>query len=237
MATLSFSLHSWRADKACPRFFAGRGTEGSKPGEDLIKFRDSRKPIATCTAATCDRCTAGPNLHCHFTPRDLIHFMLIASPSFLLGGAGICRVSGWWLVPWLLLIIGYFGFIEIRVMCSHCPHYAEEGRTLTCWANYGAPKIWRYRPGPMAFWEKVVFFTGLAAVWGYPVFFLISGVQWFRLLVYSITVAGFFMTLKLFLCSQCMNFACPLNTVENEVRREFFRRNPEVARAWGVDQS
>jgi hypothetical protein len=32
-----------------------------------------------------------------------------------------------------------------------------------------------------------------------------------------------------------MNFACPLNTVTNEVRREFFENNPEVAKAWNVE--
>jgi hypothetical protein len=46
-------------------------------------------------------------------------------------------MNGWMLIPWLILIIGYFGFVEIRVMRSHCPHYAEEGGSLKCWANYG----------------------------------------------------------------------------------------------------
>ena len=139
------------------------------------------------------------------------------------------------LIPWLILIIGYFGFVEIRVMCSHCPHYAEEGSTLKCWANYGSPKIWKYRPGPMTYWEKVMFFVGFALVWGYPLVFLIYGFQLFLLSVYLITVAGFFMTLRTFLCSQCINFACPLNTVPDTIRGAFFNKNPGVARAWGVD--
>ena len=195
-------------------------------------FSDPDKPIATCICETCDNCTVGNALHCHFTLRDLIHFLLIASPSFLLGGAGIYHVNGWMLIPWLLLIIGYFGFVEIRVMCSHCPHYAEEGNTLKCWANYGSFKIWKYRPGPMTSWEKIIFFIGFALVWGYPFPFLVSGVQYFLLTVYLLTVAGFFLTLRIFLCSQCINFACPLNTVKNDVRKEFFDRNPDVAEAW-----
>jgi hypothetical protein len=32
-----------------------------------------------------------------------------------------------------------------------------------------------------------------------------------------------------------MNFACPLNTVENKIRKGFFERNPEVAKAWAID--
>jgi hypothetical protein len=200
-----------------------------------LKFLDPDKPIATCISKTCDNCPAHETLHCHFSLKDLIHFFLIVMPSFLLGGAGIYHISGWWILPWLAVIIGYFGFIEIRVMCSHCPHYAEEGNSLTCWANYGSPKLWKYRPGPMTLWEKVTFFAGFACVWGYPLFFLIAAFQLFLLIVYLLTVAGFFTTLRMFLCSQCMNFACPLNTVNDEERRPFFERNPEVAKAWFVD--
>ena len=195
-------------------------------------FLDPKKPIATCISEACDNCSLSETLHCHFTLKDLIHFLLIAFPSFLLGGAGIFHKNGWWLLPWLIIIIGYFGFVEIRVMCSHCPHYAEEGSSLKCWANYGSPKIWKYRPGPMTFWEKSIFFTGLVLVWGYPLYFLISDFQLFLLIVYLITAAGFFTTLRMFLCSQCMNFACPMNTVKNEVCRCFFECNPKIAKAW-----
>ncbi len=198
-------------------------------------FLDPNQPIATCISKTCDDCTVCKTLHCHFTPRDLIYFLLIVSPTFLLGGAGIYHINVWLLIPWLVLIIGYFGFVEIRVMCSHCPHYAEEGSSLKCWANYGSPKIWKYRPGPMVFWEKVIFLAGFGLVWGYPLFFLIAGFQLFLLIAYLLTVAGFFMTLRTFLCSQCINFACPLNTVKSEIRRDFFERNPEVDKAWNIN--
>jgi hypothetical protein len=39
-------------------------------------------------------------------------------------------------------------------------------------------------------------------------------------------------TLRRSYCSQCMNFACPLNHVDETVRVEFFKRNPIVAQAW-----
>jgi len=200
-----------------------------------MKFLDPNNPIATCMSKTCDNSTVCQSLHCHFTLKDLIYFLLIVSPSFLIGGAGIYHMNGWFLLPWLILMFGYFGFVEIRVMCSHCPHYAEEGGSLKCWANYGAPKIWKYRPGPMTLWEKIIFLAGFALVWGYPLFFLIFDFQVFLLLVYLLTVGSFFMTLRTFLCSQCINFACPLNTVTNKIRKDFFDRNPRVAKAWNID--
>lgn len=198
-------------------------------------FLEKDKPIATCVAESCNDCDVQDSLHCHFGAKDLFHFLSISLPSLLLGGAGIYHMNAWMLIPWLIIIIGYFGFIEIRVMCSHCPHYAEPTDKLKCWANYGAPKLWKYNPGPMSFGEKVLFLGGFILVWGYPVPFILAESQWFILLVYLLCIIGFFMTLKMFLCTQCMNFACPLNSVEEELRKKFFKKNPEVAKAWDVD--
>ena len=97
-----------------------------------MAFLDPNTPLATCTSKGCNNCTAGKRVHCHFRPKELFHFYTIVFPSFLVGGAAILHISGWWLGVWLALIVGYFGFLEIRVMCSHCPHYAEEGNTLQC---------------------------------------------------------------------------------------------------------
>jgi hypothetical protein len=150
----------------------------------------------------------------------------------LVGGAGILA-AGWVpLVAWIGIIISFFGFIEIRVMCSHCPHYAEEGSTLKCWANYGAPKLWKYRPRPMSTAENVVFFAGLAAVFGYPLGSFVAGGRWFLLVLYLLVTTGFAVSLKRFLCSQCMNFACPLNGVPEPVRQLFWARHPLIREAW-----
>ena len=195
-------------------------------------FLNAENPISTCRAEICDGCAVNHSIHCHFKLIELVHFLLISLPPFLLGGVGIYNRSGWLLVPWILCVIAFFGFIEIRVMCSHCPHYAESATSLKCWANYGAPKLWKYRPGPMSILEKIIFFSGFVIVWGYPLVILAVSGQWFLLLVYGITTAGFFMTLIKFLCVQCMNFACPLNSVAEDTRMAFFKQNPMVGKAW-----
>jgi hypothetical protein len=81
--------------------------------------------------------------------------------------------------------------------------------------------------------EKTIFFGGFAIVWGYPLPFLILGKQLFMLVAYSMTTIGFFLTLINFMGSQCMNFACPLNCVDEKMRDKFFAKNPIVAKAWG----
>ena len=193
---------------------------------------DPEKPIMTCESESCDDCAIRNNVHCHFSLKDWLYFMLISFPSFLLGGVGIFHSNGWLLIPWLIIIIAFFGFIEIRVMCSHCPHYAEPSTSLKCRANYGSPKLWKYRPGPMTINEKLIFFGGFAVVWGYPLPILIPGEQFILLLLYSVATIGFFIVLIVFMCSRCMNFACPINRVDKNVRDQFFSKNPIAAKGW-----
>lgn len=195
-------------------------------------FLDPTRPIAACTAETCQDCPAGYQVQCHFTGRDLAHFLLNAMPPFLIGGVAIARLNPWLLLPWLLLAMGYFGLLEIRVMCSHCPHYAEEGSSLKCWANYGSPKLWTYRPGPMSHMETFWFFSGMAIVLAYPLAFILLGAQWLLLVLYLATFLSAGVNLKMAFCTHCMNFACPLNATRDEARRAFFERNPQVAQAW-----
>ena len=196
-------------------------------------FLDPGRPLFTCTAATCEGCPVREQVHCHFGARDLIHFMAYFVPLALIAGVGVAQVSRYLLIPLILLPVAYFGLIEIRVMCSHCPHYTEPGTTsLKCWANYGSPKLWKYRPGPMTTTEKVVFFAGLITVAGYPLAVLLLGGQWLPLGLCAVLLvaAAWFMTTHM--CNQCMNFACPLNRVDKRTRALFFATNPGVVEAW-----
>jgi hypothetical protein len=196
-------------------------------------FLDPRKPLSTCSSTDCAACPLKNHLQCHFNARELLRFFAIAFPPFILGGIGIARINAWLLLPWILFALGYFGFVEIRVMCSHCPHYAEPGaRTLQCWANFGSPKLWKYRPGPMTRGENFVFFAGIILIAGYPLAFLVVGMQWALLAVFGVTIIGMAALMGRVMCARCMNFACPFNRVDREVREAFFALNPVIAQAW-----
>jgi hypothetical protein len=175
-------------------------------------------------------------LVCHFTARHLLRFLALAFPVFIVGGVGIARLNAWLLLPWIGFALSYFGLIEIRVMCSHCPHYAEPGtKTLQCWANYGSPKLWKYHPGPMSLIEKLVFFAGLGILAGYPLVFLVVGRQWLLLGLFAVFVTGMAALLDHLMCTHCMNFACPFNQVDQATRKMFWGRNPQIAGAWKQD--
>ncbi|MEJ2734171.1 MAG: hypothetical protein P8189_11505, partial [Anaerolineae bacterium] len=85
-------------------------------------FLDPERPLSTCAATSCEGCSLRSQVHCHFQARDLGRFLLAVMPPFLVGGIAIVRVGWPWLIPWVLSFLGYFGLVEIRVMCSHCPH-------------------------------------------------------------------------------------------------------------------
>ena len=196
-------------------------------------FLDPQQPLHTCTSKDCECCTVLGNLNCHYNLKQLLQFLSIAFPSFVTGGFGIYSYKPLLLFIWVGIIFLYFGFVEIRVMCSHCPHYAEPNlKSLKCWANYGSPKLWKYRPGPMSFIEKFVFLSGMAAVFVYPLPIIILSDLWYLLIIYILTTTAFFFTLNSFLCTQCINFACPFNRVKGPVRNEFFKLNPQIKKAW-----
>jgi hypothetical protein len=199
-------------------------------------FLNPQQPLSTCRSTTCEGCPLQQSLTCHFNGRLLLRFFAIAFPPFILGGIGIVRISTWLLLPWIVLLISYFGLIEIRVMCSHCPHYAQPGTTsLQCWANYGSPKLWKFRPGPLNRMERSVFFVGLIIIAAYPLIFIIIGQQWLLLLFFILTTGAMAFLMGRFMCSHCMNFACPFNGVDAATQEAFFSRNPVISRAWQKD--
>jgi hypothetical protein len=199
-------------------------------------FLDPDVPLSTCAERTCGGCPVRAELYCHFGARDLLRFMVIAVPPFVAGGIGMALVNALFLIPWVAVCAAYFGFVEIRVMCSHCPHYAEPGtRSLRCWANYGSPKLWRYRPGPMTRGEKLTVIGGLAVIAGFPAAVLLAGGQWMALAVFGALAAVMAAVMRTLMCRRCMNLACPLNAVPADIRSAFFARNPSVAGAWKYD--
>jgi hypothetical protein len=139
---------------------------------------------------------------------------------------------GWYLLGWGGFWVFFFVFWEIRILCSHCPYYAEEGLILHCIANYGTLKVWKYHPEPMSKSEKVQLIIGFAIFVGYPFPFLLLGGQFIMAFLAAWGALIFFWTLKKDVCSVCVNFSCPLNSVPGEIVYEYLKRNPVMGKSW-----
>jgi hypothetical protein len=129
----------------------------------------------------------------------------------------------------------FFFFVwEGRVLCSHCPYWAEEGRVLRCHANYGVIKLWKYRPGPMNRSEQFQFLAGALLFIIYPLVFLVIGHEYLLTAIALASAVSFGYLLWRNICDRCINFSCPLNNVPPERRRAFLARNPVIAHAWEI---
>ena len=202
-------------------------------GDMTLKFLDPKRPLETCQEQSCDNCNVKKEIHCHFNSNQAKKFLLSVVPAMMVGLIGIYMYNPLLIIIWLVICFLYFGLIEIRVMCSHCPHYAEtETKTLKCWANYGSPKLWKYRPGPMSTLEKIVFILGGLLIAVYPLLLIILSQNYPILVVYLILIVVCFYYMRTYMCNQCINFACPANRVDKKVREKFFQHNPQIRDAW-----
>jgi hypothetical protein len=202
----------------------------------MAQQTQSNNPYDICTwrpASACHDCTIGSRLKCRFDRGDLLHFLgmflWFALPAVLgtiLGGYGR------YLWGWAGFAVIFFGLWEIRILCSHCPYYAEKGSTLHCIANYGCPKVWEYHPEPISTWEKVQLVVGFVLLGGYPFPFLILAGQWAMAVLAAWGLLMFCWTLQKYTCPQCVNFSCLLNRAPKDVVDAYLRRNPVMRQAW-----
>ena len=186
------------------------------------------KPLNTCSQESCRSCSIRYELTCHLTLLKLLRFWFFVLPSLLIGGIIIYNHSINSFISWGLIIGLFFLLFGIRVLCTHCPHYNKPSRILRCWANYGVPKFWKYRPQPMNFTEKAILISGFSLVFGYPILFIPLIQSWIVLFIYLLSVAFFFVFMSRYNCSKCINFSCPFNRVNDKVREEFLKYNTSI---------
>lgn len=170
---------------------------------------------------------------CRYEKRDTVHFFMIILPFFVttIGGIIISGHAGW-LFGWLVYMLFFFFVWEARVLCSHCPYWAGNGRVLKCHANYGVIKFWRYHPEPMNRSEKIQFLIGGLLLILYPLIILVIGGEYLLAVIGLVSAFSFGYLLWRNICDRCINFSCPLNHVPQKTRQAFFERNEMIARAW-----
>jgi len=139
--------------------------------------------------------------------------------------------------------------LETRVLCSHCPFWAEESKALHCLALTGSPKNWRYRPGPLAAWEKATFLAFLSFLLvfpplaeGYALWAMATDGTAFEILALLgmvgvtlatiLTGAQFFYILKSRFFARCVNFSCPLSKAPRGRADAYLAHNLAMREAW-----
>ncbi len=181
----------------------------------------------------CRNCSIEGRLMCHFDVRDSVNFFMVILPAMVTAVIGIIQAGYAWHLPvWVAYWVFFFFVWEARVLCSHCPMWAEEGRVLRCHANYGVIKLWKYRPGPMSRAEQAQFIAGGLIGIGYALLLMALGGQWsWGVALVAALVSGTY-NLRKISCSRCIHFSCPGNAVPKPVVDAYLRRNPVIRAAW-----
>jgi hypothetical protein len=176
-----------------------------------------------------NNCVIKDKLICHFHRKYLRNFIGLFCIFVITSFTGVIIAGyGWFLLGWIGFWLFFFEFWEIRILCSHCPYYAEDSKTIHCIANYGSLKLWKYHPEPMNLSEKIQLILGLVILFGYPLIFMILGRQFIFLLISILEIFLFFSFLLIRRCGKCVNFSCPFNRVKKEIVRTFLEKNPEM---------
>ena len=205
--------------------------------------------------SSCLECDIPEDLLCRWDRKRVLKFygiyMLFTLPSWY----GLIMLRSWGgigalVLTYLVFSIVYFIFIEMLVLCSHCPYYNRKGKLLYCQSSkHGMPKIWKYKPGPLNKIEKAVTIIGMIVFLGFPTVAISVGlgIVWSGGIVVEVwklssilildvlTVIfgiNFVFILKKKVCSKCINFSCPLNTVSKELVDAYLKKNPVMREAW-----
>ncbi len=194
---------------------------------------EDKKNLCNGSNSECIDCFLRKKLRCKFNMKDtflfftpLIFFSIVALYGMLISGFII-----WILVYLIFLAIFYFVW-ENRILCSHCPYYAQEGKFLRCHTHYGFYKLWRYHPEPMTRSEKVQWLSGIAISLIYPLIFLILGKQYLLFLLSIAGITTWFLIILTRSCKSCINLSCPFNRVPENIKREYLKQNGVMRKAW-----
>lgn len=223
----------------------------------VIKMNTSQEEIS-CTwqdESNCIECSLDEKLICRYNKKQWQYLISTLIPLTLLEAGGLIFIGfvpgKWWpLITYSGVTIAFF-FLGIKsyVLCSHCPFYAEEGKILHCPANTGLPKFWKYRPGPMNTFEKIILttFFFFLFTWGlgweiYGIYFAAKNFGFSSLaftlslsvvtLLTIATLTRFIVVLQKDFCPYCPNFSCPMNRVSKKIIVEYLEKNPKMKEAW-----
>lgn len=128
-------------------------------------------------------------------------------------------------VFFLFGMLFFAGGIEWYVLCRHCPCYGYSGKAhgtegrFYCLANWGSPKLFKYKPGRINRGEQLVFLIWSSLFYALPILYLVDRLE--LVIVQIIVIVAFFLTLRHWCCSTCPNFGCILNCVPAENKFEF----------------
>jgi len=130
-------------------------------------------------------------------------------------------------VYFIITMLFFAGGLEWYVLCRHCPIYENSGKErgnegrFYCVGNWGSPKLFKHKPGRISRAGQATFLIFVAFFLLFPIIYFID--RW-ELVIFQLAFAlTFTVTLRHWVCSNCPNFGCVLNCVDEESKEKFLK--------------
>jgi hypothetical protein len=127
----------------------------------------------------------------------------------------------------IISMLFFAGGIEWYVLCSHCPCYEYSGQEhgnenrFYCLANWGSPKLFKYKPGHINRGGQAVFLGFVGFFLLFPIVYFLD--RWEFVFFQLVMVIIFAVSLRHWSCSSCPNFGCILNCVPQDKKEKFLK--------------
>jgi hypothetical protein len=162
-----------------------------------------------------------PRMKTSYRFSDFLYWNLLLSVPLITASVGVYRYSVTGFICYIL-----FGLLAVGLLykffCSHCPHYINADSTTKCMFFWGVPRFFPPQAGPMSFMDKTISTIGPLVLLLFPLIWLVY--QPGLLIVYVLSWAAFFTSLRRFECSRCIHADCPVNTAAKYSRSAY----PEI---------
>ncbi|MDC7126709.1 MAG: hypothetical protein PQJ46_14150 [Spirochaetales bacterium] len=193
-----------------------------------------KKGPCTCqNQANKEGCDIHQNLLCRHNKKETQFMFFMMLPFYITSFGGLIKVGmGLWIIPWVAYITFFFIIIEGNIICGHCPYYDMPGKTLKCPGNYGVPKLFKYKPGPMSKAERILFIITAFSTLMYPVVLLTIAKEYLLVAIAAASIIQLVLIFRKCICNRCVNFSCPNNTTDKSLKDAYFAQNTTMSEAW-----
>ncbi len=125
----------------------------------------------------------------------------------------------------IISMLFFAGGLEWYVLCRHCPCYEFSGgehgnqNRFYCLGNWGSPKLFKDKPGQISRIGQATFLGFTSFFLLFPIVYFVD--RWEFVLFQLVMAISFIVTLRHWGCSQCPNFGCILNCVDEKRKKQF----------------
>ncbi len=156
-------------------------------------------------------------LRTRYSFTDFLFYSCLLSVPLWTAIMAIFKHSTAWTIAFILVAAAMTGLV-LKFFCTRCPHYAHEGKSLSCMFFWRLPKYFAARPGKLSTTDKLVSYGAMIVLLFFPLHWLVREPG--LLTVFLLSATGFGSAVYRQECRRCIFFDCPANQVPADLKQQ-----------------